>query len=57
MIVVDVDDRGEPTLAQWTRRRKKAYRDEEWFAPGVDPYLERIKRFLATRPDHQRGRT
>ena len=50
ILVIDVDEHHHPILAKWTRRRKKAYRDAEWFAPGADPLVERIKRFVAARP-------
>ena len=50
-LLVDIDDHHHPILARWTRRRRKAYRDAEWFAPGADPHVERIKQFLAARPE------
>ncbi len=49
ILLVDFDDRGQPTLAKWTQQRKRAYREAEWLAPGVDPVAARIDRFLQTR--------
>jgi len=50
ILIVDVDERYHPTLAQWCRRRRRGYWDAEWLAPGAHVLRERIKRFLATRP-------
>jgi hypothetical protein len=50
LLIVDIDDRGHSMLAEWTRRRKKAYGQAEWLPPGTDPLGARIERFLRSRP-------
>src|SRR5262249_41120098 len=48
LLVVDFDDRYHPVLRRWSRRRWRAYAEQGWFSPGVDPVQARIQRFLAT---------
>lgn len=50
LLVVDSCDRHHPRLRRWSRRRREAYREAGWFAPGANPLAEKIKRFLADRP-------
>jgi hypothetical protein len=50
LVVVDISDHGHRTLADWTRRREKAYERAEWLPPRTNPLVARIKRFLKQRP-------
>jgi hypothetical protein len=50
LLLVDFDDRRHHELGRWTRKRRRAYRKRGWYSPGADPVAERVKDFLATRP-------
>jgi hypothetical protein len=50
LLVVDFADRHHPQLRRWSRFRREAYVDAGWVAPGANPMLARIDRFLAQRP-------
>lgn len=40
---------------QWTRYRQVAYLDAGWLPPGLDPVVNRIESFLASRPEPRRA--
>jgi hypothetical protein len=49
LVLIDVHDRRHPLLRTWTRERAERYAALGWFAPGVDPVLARIDRFIGAR--------
>jgi hypothetical protein len=50
LLLIDFDDKHHPIFRRWSRQRWAAYSEHGWYAPGVDPVLARIERFLTTRP-------
>ncbi|MFO0881549.1 MAG: hypothetical protein U0840_29975 [Gemmataceae bacterium] len=49
LLLIDLWDESQPLL-QWSRQRQTAYQHAEWLAPGQNPVIERIQRFLRSRP-------
>ncbi len=54
VLLVDIADERHPMVRRFVRQRDRAYRRAEWFPPGSDPVIERVKRFLSTRPGRPR---
>jgi hypothetical protein len=50
LLLLDFDDGHHPELRRRARRRRQAYAERGWLAPGVDPGLHRVQQFLSTRP-------
>jgi hypothetical protein len=51
LLIIDLDDRPAKWLRRATEARNAAYIERGWFAPGVDPHVARIERFLSSRPE------
>jgi hypothetical protein len=50
LVIVDCGGWNHPSLGGWTKRRMEAYEERGWLAPGRDPFLFRVERFVAGRP-------
>jgi len=55
ILLVDLEDRRcHRLLHQWSRSRRAAYQEADWFAPGMNPARGRLARFLAVRERRRR---
>lgn len=51
VLLIDFLDGHHRQLRTWSRQRQEAYRDSGWYSPGADPVEERVRAWLASRPE------
>jgi hypothetical protein len=51
LAIVEFNDRRHPLLRRWTRSRSADYASRDVVAPGTDPLLHRVDRFILSRRD------